>query len=70
MKNQLSEHSKQLRIKTTTEWQKRKVEEGGYKLNVLITDKEIAEFARNEIPNKRQFVIEAIKNYMDKKQTA
>jgi hypothetical protein len=65
MKNKITEHSKKLRIKTTTEWQKKKLDEGGYKLNVLITDKEIAEFARG-IENKRKFVIDAIKEKMKK----
>jgi hypothetical protein len=39
--------------------------EGAYNFNVLITDKEIAEFAR-KMPNKRQFIIEAIKTEIKK----
>jgi hypothetical protein len=70
MKKELSEHSKKLKIETTDKWQKQKLKDGGYTFKVLLTNKEIAEFARKEIPNKSEFLKEAIKNYMNKKQMA
>jgi hypothetical protein len=57
-----TEHSKELRKKTSHEWITKKTKEGAYNFNVLITDAEIAEKAR-KIENKRQFLIEAIKKY-------
>jgi hypothetical protein len=70
MKKEITEHSKELRIKTSEEWQKNKILNGGYRLTVLLTDKEVAKFARTEIPNKAEFVVKAIKNLMAKKNMA
>jgi hypothetical protein len=64
MKKELTEHSKELRIKTSKEWQKNKILNGGYRLTVLLSDKEVADFARNQIPNKAEFIVKAIKKYM------
>jgi hypothetical protein len=66
----ITEHTKELRKKTAHEWITKKTKEGGYNFNVLITNKEMAEFARKEIPNKAEFLKKAIENYMHKKQTA
>jgi hypothetical protein len=66
MKNELSEHSKKLRIKTSGEWKQKKINNGAYNFTVLITDNEIIKEARN-IPNKSQFLIDAIKEFMNKK---
>jgi hypothetical protein len=63
--NSNTEHSKKLRANTATEKQKKQIEEGGFKFTALIVDKEIAKFARENIPNRRQFLINAIKNYME-----
>lgn len=63
MKNKVSEHTKELRKKTSHEWITKKTKEGGYNFNVLITDKEMAGIARN-IENKRKFLINAIENYI------
>ena len=68
MKNQISEHSKKLRIKTAGEWKQAKINNGAYNFTVLLTDNELIQKAKN-IPNKSQFLIEAIKNYT-KKETA
>jgi uncharacterized membrane protein YheB (UPF0754 family) len=68
MKNKITEHSKKLRIKTTDEWQKQKLKDGGYTFKVLLTDKEMGNFARNEIKNKAEFLKNAIKEFMNKEQ--
>jgi hypothetical protein len=53
------------------EYRNKRIKEGkAYAYTALINDEKIANFARNEIPNKSQFLIEAIKNYMDKKKIA
>jgi hypothetical protein len=70
MKNKLSEHSKKLKIETTDKWQKQKLKDGGYTFKVLLTNKEMAEFVRKEIPNKAAFLKQAIENYMHKKNLA
>lgn len=61
MKNTLSEHSKKLKAKVNAEWQKEKIKKGeGYNIKAFITDKKIADIAR-ELPNKTEFIINAIK---------
>ena len=42
-------------------------EKKAYNFSVLINDKEIAEFAKTNIPNKSEFIKQAIKNLMHKK---
>jgi hypothetical protein len=66
MSNSKTEQTKELRKKTSHEWITKKTKEGGYNFNVLITDKELATIARS-IDNKRQFLINAIKEFMNKK---
>jgi len=63
--NSQTEHSKRLRGSTANEAQKEAIKNGGFKLTALIIDKEVAEFARNKIPNKRQFILEAVKKAMN-----
>jgi hypothetical protein len=69
MKNQLSEHSKKLRKDTANAWQSKKIAEGGYKFTVTLTDKTIAETARN-IKNKSEFLKTAIEKLIINKKTA
>ena len=68
--NSNTEHSKKLRAKTANESKKKAIENGGLMVSALIKDREMAEFARKEIPNKTQFVIEAVKRFMAEKKTA
>ncbi|MFM2344718.1 MAG: hypothetical protein RLZZ210_1329 [Pseudomonadota bacterium] len=42
-------------------------ENKAYNFSVLINDKELAEFAKKNIPNKSEFIKQAIKNFMHKK---
>jgi hypothetical protein len=70
MKNQITEHSKKLRAETANNWQQKKIAEGGYRFTVVLTNKEIAEFARKEIPNKSEFLNNILKKLMAEKQTA
>ncbi len=58
--NTVTEHSKQLRIKTSEKWKKEKIKSGAYAFTVLITDAKIVEKVK-KIPNKTQFLLEAIK---------
>jgi hypothetical protein len=69
MNNQLSENSKKLRAKTANSWQQKKIAEGGYRFTVVLTNKEIAEFARN-IDNKSEFLNNILKRMMKSEQTA
>jgi len=68
-KNTLSEHSKELRIKTSGEWQKKAIENGGYRFTVLIKDPKEAKIVR-DIPNKARFLHEAIEKLLIKKEIA
>lgn len=65
MSNSNTEYSKKLRGKTANEAKKEAIKNGGVSMSVIIKDKELAEFVRKKIPNKKDFVIEAIKNYMN-----
>jgi hypothetical protein len=67
MKNQLSEHSQKLKIKTSSEWQKEAIKNGGYRFTVLIKNPEEAKKARS-IPNKAKFLHEAIEKLLPKKE--
>jgi hypothetical protein len=69
MKKELSEHSKELRIKTSAEWQKKAILNGGYRFTVLVKDPKEAEIIR-KIPNKAQFLHEAVEKLIIKKQIA
>jgi len=61
MKTKITEHSKNLRAKTNANWQKEKIKKGeGYNIKAFITDKKIADIARN-LPNKTEFIVNAIK---------
>ena len=62
--NKISEHSKKLKIKTSAKWQEKKHNEGAYSMKAFITDKEVAKFAKENIPNKSQFILEAVKRFM------
>lgn len=62
--NSQTEHSRKKRADLATEQQKKQIENGGFKFTALIVDKDVAKFARENIPNRRQFLINAIKNYM------
>jgi hypothetical protein len=66
MKRTLTEHSKKVRIETAKEWQKKKHDEGAYSFKVMITNKELAETAKN-IPNKAEFLRNAIEEIILKK---
>lgn len=62
--NSNTEHSKKLRGKTANEAKKEAIKNGAVSVSVIIKDKELAEFVRQKIPNKKDFLINAIKNYM------
>jgi hypothetical protein len=69
MKNQTTEHTKKLRAETANSWQQKKIAEGGYRFTVVLTDAEIAKEAR-KIPNKTEFLKEAIKKFISENKTA
>ena len=68
--NSNTPHSKKIRGNTANEAKKEAIRNGAVSVSVIIKDKELAEFVRKKIKNKREFVVNAIKNYMEQLKNA
>lgn len=62
--------SRKIRGDTANEAKKEAIRNGAVSVSVIIKDKELAEFVRKNIKNKSEFLINAIKNYMEQLKNA
>jgi hypothetical protein len=66
MKRNYTEHSKELKKKTSKQWRSSKLSNGAITIQAIIKDADLAEFARQNINNKTEFIINAVKELYKK----
>jgi len=70
MKRNYTEHTKKVMIENSREWRKKQIEEGATTMQAIIKEKTMVEWIKENIPNKTEFIINAVKKAMEKNKLA